>query len=194
MLGTRKAFCGGRRETRRTDRKAPGMIGKEWAAGPIFCLCRRKPEVAKAAEKVQELIAPTVAALGVALWGVEYLARGRRSVLRIYIDRDEGGVDVDDCERVSRQVSALLDVEDPIPGEYTLEVSSPGMDRPLFEADQYARYIGQDVKLVLKMPVNGRRKLKGTIDGIDDGVLAVTSDGEPVSVPLHQIERARLVY
>ncbi|MEX1198653.1 MAG: ribosome maturation factor RimP [Pseudohongiellaceae bacterium] len=150
--------------------------------------------MAGSAERVQQLIAPTVNALGVALWGVEYLSRGRRSLLRIYIDRDPGGVDVDDCERVSRQVSALLDVEDPIAGEYTLEVSSPGLDRPLFDASQFSQYAGHEVKLVLRMPVEGRRKLKGIIESVGDDTLTVVCDGEALTMPLTQIDRARLTY
>lgn len=150
--------------------------------------------MAGSAERVHELIAPTVNALGVTLWGVEYLSQGRRSLLRIYIDRDPGGVDVDDCERVSRQVSALLDVEDPIAGEYTLEVSSPGLDRPLFDAAQYALYTGHEVKLVLRMPVDGRRKLKGIIESVGDDTVTIVCDDEALTMPLTQIDRARLTY
>ncbi|MDO8271353.1 MAG: ribosome maturation factor RimP, partial [Gammaproteobacteria bacterium] len=82
---------------------------------------------------VSDLIRPTVTALGLELWGVEHVVQGRFSVLRVYIDKGGDGVTIDDCEKVSRQISGIFDVEDPIAGEYTLEVSSPGMDRPLFE-------------------------------------------------------------
>lgn len=176
---------------------------QEWAAGPFFICAAGKRrygngwngrKVAGSAERVQELIAPTVNALGVTLWGVEYLAQGRRSLLRIYIDREPGGVDVDDCERVSRQVSALLDVEDPIAGEYTLEVSSPGLDRPLFEAAQFACYAGHEVKLQLRMPLDGRRKFTGIIERVEDDAVIVVCDGEALTLPLTQIDRARLTY
>ncbi|MGM0634378.1 MAG: ribosome maturation factor RimP [Pseudomonadota bacterium] len=150
--------------------------------------------MASAAERVNELIGPTVNALGVTLWGVEYLSRGRRSLLRIYIDREVGGVDLDDCERVSRQVSALLDVEDPISGEYTLEVSSPGLDRPLFDASHFARYIGQEVRMVLRMPIEGRRKLKGIIEGVENETVTVVCEDETLAIPLTQVDRARLSY
>jgi ribosome maturation factor RimP len=83
-------------------------------------------------EQLHALIAPVAASLGCELWGLEYLTQGRYTTLRIYIDRQEGGVSLEDCEKVSRQVSSVMDVEDPIDGEYTLEVSSPGMDRPLY--------------------------------------------------------------
>ena len=88
-------------------------------------------------------------------------------MLRVYID-SENGVGVDDCAKVSRQVSGVLDVEDPISGEYTLEVSSPGMDRPLFKLSQYQDYIGHVVQLRLRMPFDGRRKFKGVLNGIED--------------------------
>jgi len=98
-----------------------------------------------------------VEALGFQLWGIEYVQAGNHSVLRVFID-GENGINIEDCANVSRQVSAVLDVEDPISTEYTLEVSSPGVDRPLFTAEQYASYIGEDVKLQLTMPVAGMVK------------------------------------
>ncbi len=148
----------------------------------------------KAAEQIRELIAPTVQALGVDLWGVEYIAQGKHSVLRIYIDCPIRGVDVSDCERVSRQVSALLDVEDPISGEYVLEVSSPGLDRPLFTAEQYRSYIGHEISLQMRMPVNGRRKFKGVIREVGDEALILDCQDEVAELPLTQIEKARLSF
>ena len=116
---------------------------------------------------VTELIDTTIQALGVELWGVELLQQGKYSLLRIYIEREEG-VTIEDCEKVSRQISALLDVEDPIAGEYTLEVSSPGMDRPLFTIEQYSQFIGSEVELKLRRPLDGRRKFKGQyLNGFD---------------------------
>lgn len=150
--------------------------------------------MATSAQRIHQLIEPTVSALGVELWGVEYLSQGRHSVLRVYIDREEGGVTLDDCERVSRQVSAILDVEDPIAGEYTLEVSSPGLDRPLFEAAHYLRFTGHEVRLQLRTPLEGRRRLKGVIRAVSDDVLSLEFEGETIEFPLTQIERARLSY
>ncbi|MCL7571001.1 ribosome maturation factor RimP, partial [Pseudomonas aeruginosa] len=107
-------------------------------------------------EQLQALLAPVVEALGYECWGVEFISQGRHSVLRVYIDRPEG-ILIDDCEAVSRQVSGILDVEDPISGEYTLEVSSPGMDRPLFTLEQFAKHAGEQVKIRLRSPYEGRR-------------------------------------
>lgn len=105
-------------------------------------------------EQLQALLAPVVEALGYECWGVEFISQGRHSVLRVYIDRPEG-ILIDDCEAVSRQVSGILDVEDPISGEYTLEVSSPGMDRPLFTLEQFAKHAGEQVKIRLRSPYEG---------------------------------------
>lgn len=149
------------------------------------------------------LLAPTVEALGLELLGVEYLPMPGGSLLRLYIDRpgaagageEEGeGVTVDDCEAVSREVSAQLDVEDPISGNYTLEVSSPGLDRPLFTPEQFARFAGETVKVGLKLPQDGRRKLQGRIMDVAEGaVVRLDVDGQPVEVAFDNVERARLV-
>ena len=105
-------------------------------------------------EQLQALLAPVVEALGYECWGVEFLSQGRHSLLRVYIDH-ANGVLVGDCEKVSRQISGVLDVEDPISSEYTLEVSSPGMDRPLFTLEQFARHAGELVKSKLRSPFEG---------------------------------------
>ena len=139
-----------------------------------------------------DLIRPVVEALGCELWGIEQLSLGRFSTLKIYIDRKEG-VDIEDCARVSRQVSSLLDVEDPIKGEYTLEVSSPGLDRRLFELDQYAAYAGSEVRIRLKRPFEGRRKYKGQLRGIEGDEIILGQDGEEILFPIEEIERANLV-
>ena len=109
--------------------------------------------MSKRTEQIRELLAPVVNDMGYELWGIEYL-QGRGAVLRLYIDH-EAGITVDDCVAVSHEVSGVLDVEDPIPGEYNLEVSSPGMDRPLFELSQFERYLGEQVQLKLLAPVAG---------------------------------------
>lgn len=149
--------------------------------------------VRKSEALIAQLIEPTVTALGLELWGVEHGKQGKFSVLRIYIDSDEG-ITIDDCERVSRQVSALLDVEDPINGEYTLEVSSPGIDRPLFTVPQFQRYIGELVNIRTRGPVQGRRKFKGTITEVVDDKVVITVDGNSYTLPHADIEKASVVY
>ncbi|MEH6577396.1 MAG: ribosome maturation factor RimP [Amphritea sp.] len=141
---------------------------------------------------LKELIEPSVIALGLQLWGFEMLSQGRQSLLRIYID-SENGVDVEDCAKVSRQVSGVLDVEDPISGEYTLEVSSPGMDRPLFTLEQYKAYIGHVVQLRLRMPFDGRRKFKGVLSGIEDEDIVLVVDQDEYLLPIDHIEKANIV-
>jgi ribosome maturation factor RimP len=120
--------------------------------------------------EIEQLIQPTVQSLGYELWGCEYLAQGKHSLLRIYIDKPDG-IDVKDCEIVSHQVSAILDVDDPIPGNYSLEVSSPGIPRPLFHANQYERYIGLNAYIKLSRPVAGKRKYIGTIVSVNEQTL-----------------------
>ena len=146
--------------------------------------------MSKRAEQLKELLAPAVEDLGFELWGVEYL-QGRGAVLRLYIDHPDG-ITVDNCAAVSHEVSGVLDVEDPISGEYNLEVSSPGMDRPLFEIAQFARYAGEDVQLKLLAPVAGKRKMTAAIVAVDGDTLVVELDGETLRVPYSQVERARL--
>ena len=143
-------------------------------------------------DRLSEIIRPVVVALGCELWGVEHLSMGRHSTLKIYIDSSEG-VDIDDCAKVSRQVSGLLDVEDPINGEYTLEVSSPGLDRRLFSLQQYAAFAGAKVKVRLKRAYEGKRKFTGTLRGIEgDEVVLIVGD-EEIIFPFEEIERANVV-
>ena len=146
----------------------------------------------KAPVKLTELLQPVVVGLGYELYGIEYLGQGKYSVLRLYIDQEEG-ITLEDCERVSRQLSAVLDVEDPISGNYTLEVSSPGMDRPLLQRDHYERFSGEQIKLKTMRPIEGRSRYAGLLQGVqgDDVILEV--DGETVTIPLDAINQARLV-
>jgi len=123
---------------------------------------------------------------------LNFFPQGRRSVLRLYIDGPEG-VSVDACALVSHQVSGILDVEDPIAGEYTLEVSSPGWDRPLFQMAQYERYVGSEMLLRLVAPLNARRRYKGVLQRIDGDVLVVLVDGQEVNIPYAQIDKGNLV-
>lgn len=146
----------------------------------------------QSSEQLMQLLRPAVEMLGYELVGIEYFPAGNRHTLRIYIDK-EGGITVDDCECVSRQVSSVLDVEDPIKGQYTLEVSSPGLDRPLFTAAHFARFSGSRVKLRTFAPLNGRRNFQGVLHGIQDGRVNLEVDGEQVLLPLEDIEKARIV-
>ena len=141
---------------------------------------------------IEALIAPLIAAEGCELWGFELLPSGRNATLRIYIDREEG-VSVDDCEAVSRRVSSVLDVEEPITGQYTLEVSSPGMDRILFRLEHYAESVGETVEVRLAQPFEGRRKLTGTLAGVEDDEIVVQVDEDEYLLPLEWIQRARIV-
>lgn len=144
-------------------------------------------------EELRELLAPVVGALGFELWGVELNVHGRHSLLRIYID-SEAGITVDDCALVSHHASGALDVADPIASAYTLEVSSPGWDRPLFTADQYRAYVGERVKLKLTYPVQGQRNCTGTLLAVDaDGVRIGISDEVGLNVPFAAIKKAHLV-
>ena len=125
-------------------------------------------------------------------WGVEFISQGRHSVLRVYIDRPEG-ILIDDCEAVSRQVSGILDVEDPISGEYTLEVSSPGMDRPLFTLEQFAKHAGEQVKIRLRSPYEGRRNYQGILRGVEEQDVVVLVDDHEYLLPIDSIDKANII-
>ncbi len=141
-------------------------------------------------DEIEQLIQPTIESMGYELWGCEYLAQGRHSLLRIYIDK-AGGIGIEDCEQVSHQVSSILDVEDPIPGNYSLEVSSPGIPRPLFHGWQYERHIGQTIQFKLFKPVEGKRKFSGTIVSASD-VLVLDIDGTQQEFNFSNIVKANL--
>lgn len=142
---------------------------------------------------LKQLLKPVVEALECELWGIEIQMGGKAKLVRVFIDHDEKGVDITDCERVSRQASAILDVEDVIAGEYVLEVSSPGMDRPLYELDHYARYLGEEISLRLRFPYEGRRNFKGRLRAIEgDEIVVVVSENEFL-FPVEGIEKANLV-
>jgi ribosome maturation factor RimP len=150
------------------------------------------------ANEIAALLAPTVASLDLELLGVEYLPAPGGALLRLYIDvpadaGDDRMVGIEDCEAVSREVSAQLDVADPISGHYTLEVSSPGVDRPLFTAAQFARFMGETAKVTLKLPQDGRRRLQGAITAVDGDAITFDVDGTAFVVAADNIEKARLV-
>lgn len=156
------------------------------------------------ATEVSKLLAPTVASLGVELMGAEYLPSPGGAVLRLYIDvpandlsvaadGEARSVTIEECEAVSREVSAQLDVEDPISGNYTLEVSSPGIDRLLFTLAHYQRFVGELAKVTLRLPQDGRRRLQGTIERVDTRSVVFLLDGNEFAVVFDNIDKARLV-
>jgi ribosome maturation factor RimP len=150
------------------------------------------------AHEIAALLAPTVQSLGLELLGVEYVPAPGGALLRLYIDvpadaGDERMVGIEDCEAVSREISAQLDVADPITGNYTLEVSSPGVDRPLFTAAQFGRFVGDIAKVTLKLPQDGRRRLQGAIVSVEGNQVTFDVDGTPFAVAMDNVEKARLV-
>jgi len=147
--------------------------------------------VATKDQQITDMLETTIEALGFALWGVEYLSQGRHSLVRIYIDAPNG-ITVDDCATVSEQVGGVFDVEDTITGEYTLEVSSPGMDRLLFKLEQYPGYVGEIVELRLRGAFEGRRKFKGVLKGIEGEEVVIQVDDHEYLLPHSAIEKARI--
>ncbi|MDY6814125.1 MAG: ribosome maturation factor RimP [Pseudomonadota bacterium] len=143
-------------------------------------------------DAVKTLLTPAVEALGYELVLVQLLGRGGDQLLRLYIDAP-AGIGVEDCERVSRQVAALLDVEDPIPGAYTLEVSSPGLDRPLVTPAHFERHLGQRVRVKAAVPIDGRRNFTGVLVAAGDDEIEIAGDEARWRLPFAQIETARLV-
>lgn len=143
-------------------------------------------------KKLTDLLQPLVEDLGYEFVGLEYSSNPKDKKLVLYIDRPDG-IQIEDCEAVSREVAALLDVEDPIAGHYNLEVSSPGLDRPLFTLDQFQRFSGEEVQLTAFAAVEGRRKFKGRILGAADGSVRLDQDGQEVLLEFGNIARARLV-
>ncbi|MFC3394353.1 ribosome maturation factor RimP [Brenneria rubrifaciens] len=142
-------------------------------------------------QKLTAMISAPVEALGYQLVGIEFI-RGRQSTLRIYID-SEDGITVDDCADVSHQVSAVLDVEDPIAVAYNLEVSSPGLERPLFTVEHYVRFIGEEATVVLRMAVQNRRKWQGVIKAVDGEMITIIVEGKDEVFALSNIQKANLV-
>jgi len=144
-------------------------------------------------ETLLNMLEPVVAALGYELVELEFLPQGRGGLLRLYIDHQPEAVTLDDCERVSRQVSSVLDVEDPVPGAYSLEVSSPGLDRPLRKLGDFQRFAGRRAKVELTLPLNGRRRFTGILTGVEADEILMEVDGESFRLPVQQIGKAHLV-
>ena len=170
------------------------LLFDEWALCPFFygAPSEGAGEYMARTEDLEALLTPVVQELGCVLWGLEFSMQGRRSVLRLFIDAAEG-VTLEDCERVSRQVSAVMDVEDPITSAYTLEVSSPGMDRPLFRLEQYQLYIGQPIAVRLRAPYQGRRRFQGWLTGIEEGDIVLRVDDIEYLLPYESIDKAHVV-
>ena len=143
----------------------------------------------KVSKSLLDLLEPVVTGMGFELVGIEF--DGHQCALRLYIDHPDG-VGLDECSKVSYQVSGVLDVEDPIPGRYQLEVSSPGMDRPLFTLEHFERFKGQIARVQLSRPMEGRRRFKGQIIAIEGEDILLLEDGKEYRIPFGQIEKAKL--
>lgn len=146
-------------------------------------------------EKISAIIAPSLEEMGYEIVRVQ-MQEGHRKILQIMLDRaDDTEISIDDCERASRQISALMDVEDPIEGNYNLEVSSPGIDRPLTRKKDFERYKGFDAKIALLMPQNGRKRFSGALGEVKEETVMITlsENGEEVELPFDQISTAKLV-
>lgn len=145
------------------------------------------------AEKLMDLLNPTVDELGFILWGIEVTGASNAMTICIYIDHEDG-IGVDDCQQVSYAVSALLDVEDPIPGQYVLEVSSPGMNRRIFNAAQAESIEGFEVKVMLLNTVDDKRKFKGIIQKVNgEQVTMVLDDDSVISFDFDNVEKMRVI-
>lgn len=144
-------------------------------------------------DTLQKLIEPIVVSMGYDFVGLEVHSQPRGSLLRVYIDSGEG-ITADDCQKVSHQISGILEVEDPINGRYTLEISSPGLDRPLFTEEHFKHFAGNEVRIRLGSPVEGRRKFTGTLQGVDDDhQVIIQIEEQEFHLQLANIEQARLV-
>ena len=180
------------------DLSVPVLFAPWWidqlrkASGPQAPFLFPVIEMRQDVQTLRRLLAAVVEAMGYELVGVEFHARYANALLRIYID-SENGITLDDCQRVSHQVSGVLDVEDPIAGQYTLEVSSPGLERPLFGAAQFARFVGETAKVTLKLPQDGRRRLQGEVLRVDGSTIAFAVDNAEVEIDAANIDKAKLV-
>lgn len=157
---------------------------------PFFCFWSL--ELSQLEQKLTDMLTAPVEALGFELLGIEFVRAGKHSTLRVYIDHPDG-ITVDHCADASHQVSAVLDVEDPISTEYNLEVSSPGMDRPLFKEQHYVDCIDEVVSVKLRMPMDNRRNFKGKVLSCEAGNLTVEVDGETFVLAISNIEKGNLV-
>jgi ribosome maturation factor RimP len=143
-------------------------------------------------QELETLLSPTVESLGCQIWGIEYKPQGRYTTLRIFIEHAEG-ISVEQCSEVSQEVSALLDVENQIKSAYTLEVSSPGMDRLLFKGEHYTSNVGQTIDVRLNFPFEGRRNFVGQIVGFKDDEVVMQIDDMEFCFPVENVQRARVM-
>lgn len=165
---------------------------REGGLGALFCLLD-KENVAKTLEQLQQMMAPVVEALGFELYGCEFQTQPHSSKLVVYID-SPNGVKLDDCATVSRQIGAVLDVEDPISGRYELEVSSPGVDRPLFSLSHFERVCGEKVKLRLRLARDNQRNFVGILKKVaGDQITLLLEDGSEISFDFADVEKAKSI-
>lgn len=144
-------------------------------------------------EELTALLAPVVEALGLELLGVEFVPQRGNALVRLYIDAPDRAVTLDDCEKVSREAGATLDVNDPVTGHYTLEVSSPGIERPLFTLAHFARFVGSVARVQVNVPLAGRRRFQGPIRAVDGGQIVLDQDGQEQRIEHANVLRANLV-
>lgn len=149
--------------------------------------------MADVASRIRAIIQAQVEEDGYELLHVEMRSEGGAPILRIYIDRPEG-INIEDCVRISRKTAVLLDVEDPVKGKYTLEVSSPGIERPLFTEKDYIRFQGREIRLATHNKIENRRKFQGLIESLEDGILELLCDGQVIKINFNEIKKANLVY
>jgi len=178
------------------DGKCRDNIGdeREWAVGALFLFLTIGKTVGNVdTQALAQRFTEVLVDIGVECLGVEFLPSHGQSTLRVYLDVEGREVNVDDCEAASRELSAMLDVEDPIPGHYVLEVSSPGIDRPVFTAAQFARLMGGEVKVLLKAPIDGRRRLRGKVVSVDGERIVLEGEAGRHEFVHDAVESARLV-
>jgi len=143
-------------------------------------------------DELEKLLEPAIERLGYELTDIEVRLGGQGGLVRLTIDKPDG-IDLEDCEKVSHAMSALLDVEDPVPGNYNLEVSSPGLDRKLTKVEHFQRFEGETLKITMRFPIEGRRRFRGKLLSSNEENIVVEVDGESHSLPLTMIDTARLV-
>lgn len=171
------------------------LIVQPWALTRHCLRIRHKGVgmVSRAVKDVSLLIEPILDEMEIELVDVEYLSEGGRWVLRIYVDR-EGGITLNDCVRVTREIEDLIEVKDFFRQPYVLEVSSPGLNRPLKKEKDFVRAVGMDVKIRMADPIEGRRNFQGRLESLEDGVLSVTVNNDRFLLPFGKVEKANLVY
>lgn len=163
----------------------------EWVL-PLFCFLEYKMDIKELEDKIRDIIEPVINSIGIELDRLSIRKMHGNYLLRVFIDK-ENGINIDDCEDVSRELEAILDVEDPIPGSYVLEVSSPGLDRPLNGAKDFRKYSGKTVRIVINNPIDKQTFFVGKIVKSDDtGVVLLLPKDKEMKIPYENISKARL--